>query len=805
MLSGLSGGSQAFRSQVLAIRYGFVEGIKRDAKKYRIFVKAGVLPEKVEQEFGDDPEQYAKTICSFLLIASTWALWDIANNCSIWDGTEPADKAEMESLRNLAHIIFPSAVMKVEREKQNVAEWISERKRKESEDAHKAIERAKKSYSARKYDDCVDDCLSVIRLNFADDDDLGTAYYYAVMCRRKHGVSWPGKYDEAEWIARAQSFGNKLALQDWNISHIDSLIYTPVPYDGKGKKFFVNTDNDKTAFFMSSLSREADAEYICRVVDRDWAEVRRQLREPGHNVFLLFDDSQAENYQDLINILNLLREIYGAEPDTLAEDVDIFIRASSEKYSGLIDTAIKQMNSAVVPIHILDESKLTAQHLLATYPLFYPLRSLPNYTLSNKKVVLNLIIICESKNDLAVWIAREAYWLGCFWYQGIHVEITVVSVNAREINESLRFSCSGIFSGDADDSVSSVSVSVIPMSSSTISTGELFGCLESLATSSNYFPYYVIAAKDDVSGLNLGIQLREWNIRSIVRKGGKIGKAELPVIAFHCEDDNIAHLAEKMVVQTADHGDSWFNNYCIIPFGMRSEMYSGQQLLNDYYELAARATHLQYNYVKPQETKEQINKALVDYYNRYYNYDSSKAAALSLPYRLFMAKDKLPSLGYRDHITPDGWSIFDAEAYTDLSEMGSVRTMADAFASCIECDAEILESLTRYEHARWTRWMISRGWIPSTAKETIAYILAGNPKQQLFVARMHSCMIPFDELSALQRSLGEKAIKWEQFKRFADAKEEYDYFTKFDRDSIKMTPDIMRLAWPSIADEPKDD
>lgn len=780
--------------QTVKVRNSFVEGLRHKDKKYQAFIKVGILPEQIDRAFANNPISDTRTLCSLLLIASTWELWERASVAS----TE-----EIEALRILAHIIFPSNAIQIE--KHTSAEWISDRKEKEAEDARSAINRAKEHYTAREYEDCVADCLSVIRLNFADDKDLGAAYYYAVICRKKHGVSWPGKYDETEWIARAQSLGNEMAIHDWKISHIDSLVYEPVPYSGKAKRFFMNTNNDRTAFFMSSLSREKDTGCICSVVEKDWAGALRQVPEPGQNVFLLLDEDQEKNYYDLISILNLFRGAYSTEMDTLIEDVEIYIRVSSEKYAGLIDTAMKQMNGVVVPVHILDESKLTAQHLLATHPLFYPIRSLPNHTLNNKQVVLNLVIICESKTDLAMWIAREAYWLGCFWYQGIHVEITIVSVNAKEINESLRFLCSGIFSGETDESVSSVSVSVVPLSGSTISTSELFGCLEGLATSANYFPYYVIAAKDDVSGLNLGIQLREWNIRSIVRKGGKIGKTDLPVIAFHCEDDNIAHLAEKMVVQTADHGDSWFNNYCIIPFGMRSEMYGGQQLMRDYFELAARATHLQYNYIKVQATKEQVNGALVSFYNRYYNYDSSKAAALSLPYRLFMAKDKLPGFWERDHITPDGWSISDADVYTDLSEMGSVGTMADAFASCIECNTEILGSLTRYEHARWTRWMISRGWIPSTTEETVTYMLAGNPKQQLFVARMHSCMIPFDKLGDLQADLYANGDRGKQFDRFKDEKGKYDYFTKFDKDSIRMTPDIMRLAWPAILDEAEDE
>ena len=84
-------------------------------------------------------------------------------------------------------------------------------------------------------------------------------------------------------------------------------------------------------------------------------------------------------------------------------------------------------------------------------------------------------------------------------------------------------------------------------------------------------------------------------------------------------------------------------------------------------------------------------------------------------------------------------------------------------------------------------------------------MLAGNPKQQLYAARMHSCMIPFDNLGDLQAELYKHGSRGKQFDRYKDENGKNDYFTRFDKDSIKMTPEIMRLAWPTIIDEPEDE
>lgn len=768
--------------------------IKAIGNKSFYFMAAGVIPEMAERCLPAKPSEsdtsesaltadldgYDSTLASLILVASTWTLWETASY-----------KDHFDKLRILARIIFPAAMMQAEIVPQE--DWTAEREQSEQSLAEAKMKIALLNYEKGNFAECVKDCLFTIGLAYATDEMKGKAYYYAVKCREDHQAEWDGEYDADKWMRKACSYGNELARKEWTVSHLDSLNYTPTPWIGNNREFVLNAENEHTKAFERSLQEDDAKCTICNLAGKSCSEYVKSGPTAQKQTFLLWDDDPGKNYRDLIAILNMLRGAYTLKKDTLLDGKEIYIRVPSEEYAGFIDTALKQMKGAVVPVHILDEPKLAAQNLLARHPLFYPIRSLPKNTLTSKRSVINLVIICDNENELAMWLAREAYWLGCFWYKGVHVQITIVSRQGTEIENKLRFQCSGIFGDYSDENISSVSVNVVKLTSTTISTPEMYECLEKLNTENNYFPYYVVACDNDISGVNLGIMLREWTIRKLVWQGKKLGKNELPVIAVYCEDDDIAHLAKKMVVQTADQGDTWYNNYSILPFGMLSEMFGGYELTSDYFENAALATHLQYSNVPPEAKRKELNAALVGFFNRYYNYDSSRAVALSLPYRLFQTQHSFSAAGQNEHIFPAGWDIYERESYTDISASGSIKEMAAAFKQSIQNNEETKMSLAKYEHERWNRWMISRGWVPSTPRQTISYMQAGNPKQQLFIARMHGCMIPYDQLPGLQKALAERAGK--QFERFADDKEKYDYFTKFDITSIEKTPAIMELSW----------
>ena len=100
---------------------------------------------------------------------------------------------------------------------------------------------------------------------------------------------------------------------------------------------------------------------------------------------------------------------------------------------------------------------------------------------------------------------------------------------------------------------------------------------------------------------------------------------------------------------------------------------------------------------------------------------------------------------------------------------------------------EELIAVSEWEHARWTRWMLSRGWMPATVKEAVFAYRSGNTRQQLFVARLHPCICSFADLLTLAKELREEA-KYEKEPLDKD-------FVKYDVRNVFNTKQIMQLQW----------
>jgi hypothetical protein len=166
------------------------------------------------------------------------------------------------------------------------------------------------------------------------------------------------------------------------------------------------------------------------------------------------------------------------------------------------------------------------------------------------------------------------------------------------------------------------------------------------------------------------------------------------------------------------------------------------------------------------------------------------AVALSMPYRLF----QVISDRTLQPLCPTGWNIADGRAYTDPVLLDA---MLRDFQDAVRPGTPVKTQLTKYEHCRWFRYMLSRGWLPSTADETIAYIKNKNPSQQLYIARLHSCMVPWEDLNALQEALLNAGPDSDAFCQYTPG-----YFTKYDERNIAHTADILDRAWFSRSKEP---
>ena len=257
-------------------------------------------------------------------------------------------------------------------------------------------------------------------------------------------------------------------------------------------------------------------------------------------------------------------------------------------------------------------------------------------------------------------------------------------------------------------------------------------------------------------------------------------------------------------------GSAWYNHYRLIPFGMASERCSWQRAVENVQEQLSFCNHLQYYRLDmegegeaPPESK--YAAAWKDYYRRSYNRESSFEVALSIPYRLYNSHFDMV-LNERGGkvwtgMMPERWDIQDPDAF--WSEETRLR-FAAAYDRAVRERAAKLEDysgtevasdelceIAAWEHERWNRYMISRGWITATPEQTMAYRRAGNGRWQLYIGKMHPCIIPFRRLGALETALN------------ADEDQNLD-FTEVDMRNVRATGKLISLTWIRVAEHTRE-
>ena len=465
------------------------------------------------------------------------------------------------------------------------------------------------------------------------------------------------------------------------------------------------------------------------------ADAEELLSDVPHKYMLLSDDP-GKNQADLLRILQ--NQMDGR----CTGKTEIFLRGNEDQFAPIVDTAMHHMGERWIPVHILDDDKYSAQRLLGRHPLLYPLI---RFTSGAK--TLHFLVVGDGR--CCQWLAREALWMLTLRDETVKTRITLVGPHAQDDLETLYFQCPGL----RRERLSKTDFvrTELNACNCTVSYFDLTKILAE-AIKSGEALYLAVDVGTDHENLDMAIRLREESIRA--GNWSESRKPELPVIAFRCREPSLAGLSRSSVVVNEAGGLGWYNNYNLIPFGMDTR-YTWDSLTADPLERLAWLCHLAYSGFRPEDIKrpeKQAELAAVrqDYITRTYNRDSSMAAALSLPYLLLQSR--WPGVG---KLRPAAWNIQDGDAFfSEESRLAFANKLNGAPRS-----AEALEPwgetrlLAEWEHARWCAYMISRGWVSATPEEAEAYCRAGNPRQQLYIGRMHPCITPFSKLEALEKHL----------------------------------------------------
>lgn len=634
-----------------------------------------------------------------------------------------------------------------------------------------------------------------------------------------------------EYLERAADYSYPEAVRMYREKHAVSLVSGLVRSEEESSGIYVV--NEENAY----------ASMIEKTAPKTWKKMEEkegsfQKRNPAEllRYFLISDDAD-KNLRELLQLLQVMKgeaagsvHTRGAKPDSavladrgeeecvgadsrnrdgMKNGVEFYIRGNEEKMAPLIDTALARMKDWLIPVHILDDEKLAAR-VLAEHPLFYPIRNLRE----KESAQLNFVVVGDT--ECCQWLIREAFWMLTFRNPHVSTRIQVLAPDAKAVVEAVKFHCPGMKYGPGMEYGRSTAESMqkfqgIDPISCAYETGTFLAKVQEIAgTGACYFAIDTGCDRDNGA---LAIQIRQAVIRKQMEKGNQGADWEPPVVAFRCQDPDLANLSCGTVVLNEDFGNQWFNHYQVIPFGRRDRQYQWDALTGHILDQLSLNAHLQYYLPDspdeegwtPDRYRQHYQEALKEYYGRSYNRDASMAVAMSLPYRLYQGfvegKRMLPSSGKEGRRL----NILDPDAfYSEEARMHCVALLQKANwkaashtrmveiivqDSCNrkkEVEEEDLDSelyqCGEWEHNRWNRYMISRQWIPASFDQVRYYYEKGNKRQQLYIGKMHPCITAFRNLKKLEQD-------WMELSGTEK------HFQQTDFSAIQQTEKLLSLHW----------
>ena len=645
---------------------------------------------------------------------------------------------------------------------------------------------------------CCSNCLKVLRFSPSVSARFcGEASYILYKYIKLGLFVSPSGETAQKYLAQSHRFGYPLARDEWLASNTFSIEpqFERANAEGSGICFANNTSNICAETFAGTIpeSWRADDRYLCEY-ERD--SVAEKLYENNHLRFLFIDDDFRKNLKDFFSLMQLIKE----SDSESTENFEIFLRHDYEHAKPLVDTAIHHLSGRRIAVYIIDDDKRAAEQLLSFHPLFYPLKSV-NFNLLKKqsqqgkeqvgsgRPVLNFIIL--GNTPVAEWLVREAFWMMGMKDNLIESRITILAEDGISFEAKIKSRYPGMVKDNL--TIEGIDFPAIKGIDVDYYSPSLYKEINSLLNITRY-NYFAVATECDEENLSLAMKLRELLIRNYVSNNRSQELMVPPPVAFLCRNDDLSWISREMVVEEEEEGDRWFNTWNLIQFGEISGCYSFNNITGGTFEKLARCIHYQYSQVSPEEVyvqtssgkyehSEKWKNATREYYMKQYNQDSSYSSALSMPYRIFQYQDAAGN-----QIVPSAWMICQTTVFSSVNQIKALSTRLWEFVNNSTREKQE-QAIAEWEHARWVKWMISRGWMPATIDEVTFAVENGNPHQQLFVAKLHPCICSYNDLKVLQNEL------------LLRCNIEKDFFT-YDLQNIKDTNKLLALEW--IQPEPKE-
>lgn len=620
---------------------------------------------------------------------------------------------------------------------------------------------------------CCENCQKVLQMSPAVNRKCrGEASYILYKYIVANSYRSPSGETAQDYLDESRGCGYALAQKEWMESN--TLSITP-QYERSSEETsgicYANAENIYSKTFAATIPVSWNAQFK----PYDLKYVEEKICDNICCRFLLVDEDERNNLHDFLALLQLIKK---CAPKSL-EHYEVFIRHTYEGAKPIVDTALSYLPDYTIPVYILDDDKQAAQQLLSCHPLFYPIKSVcfdsSASQTGQERPILNFIVL--GSTNVAEWLVREAFWMMSFRKDLIECRIIILAENGMKFDSNIKSRYPGMAAGCLK--IDGIGFPAIRGINVDLSSPALSEELADILQSSPY-NYFAVAAGTDEENLSFAMKIRESLIRIGISKKNTRELFNSSPVAFLCRDDSLSWISKKMVVEKEEYGDQWFNTWSLIPFGEVSKRYSWDNITGGTFEQLARCIHYQYSQVTQKDVSNntpEYRKATDEYYARQYNQDSSYSSALSIPYRIFQFRDS-----ERKPIIPAVWNMLRTTTFSSVNQLKALASRLERLGLPYDAMKEEIEEIGEWEHARWVRWMVSRGWLPASIDDAVFAYKNGNKRQQLFVAKLHPCICSYKELGTLHDEL---------LKECGINKE----FFKYDRDNIKATRELLELKW----------
>ena len=586
----------------------------------------------------------------------------------------------------------------------------------------------------------------------------------------------PATGETAEYYLEiSYMYGHELATEEWKKGNISSIAPHSSRSDCRTEGIcYKNADNVYAATFEKTIPFTwggALVQFNLETLEQDFFNTIPRR-------FLFISDDFSKNLDDLFQSLQLIKN---HKPRSGITNWEFFVRHDSESIHALVDTALSRLSEYKIPVYILNDSKIAAQQLLSQHPLFYPVR---DYNLDkikqsgDQRPLLHFVVLASS--PVTEWLVREAFWMMGSRDNVIRSRITILAEAGKKFEESLKGRFPGM--GNGNTVIDGIDLPEIKGEDIVLESVALQDKIKEFTDETDYC-YFAVATDSDENNLTLATRVREALIRAAIKSKKMERLDRMSPVAFLCRNSQIAWLSKYMIVEKEDYGNSWFNTRALIPFGETSNRYSFDSITGGTFEQLAKCIHYQYNQLVPVWSLEDLSKRVEeeertlaadkDYYLRQYNQDSSYSMALGMPYRLFQFRDAVGN-----QITPSSWNILQSSSFSSANQL-RILAMRIAIPTAPKEKEKEIRAIAKWEHARWVRWLLSRGWCTATLEDSLFAKDAQNPRPQLFAAKMHPALCSYEAQNELGARLNKDFYS-------------YDYW------NIEATKQLLDLEWVEI-------